>query len=163
MRKISIKDLIQEYIIFCRSTAVWPECNTGSKKDIEYLWVGLISEIGELAELLQKNMRDKKEINDYTVLYELGDILYHVILLADTIKNERNFAILNGHDTPINGLDEISLCKRMCIGSLEEIYYAVLAFGHLYGYSLENLIDANREKLSRRICEGKIHGSGSDR
>ena len=66
-----------EYQNKCKSTAIYP------KKDaIAYLSLGLVSEAGEVAGKVKKNIRDGTESN---VASEIGDVLWYCAMLANEL------------------------------------------------------------------------------
>jgi len=66
-----------EYQEKCKSTAIYP------KKDaIAYLSLGLVSEAGEVAGKVKKNIRDGTESN---VVSEIGDVLWYCAMLANEL------------------------------------------------------------------------------
>ena len=81
-----------------------------------YFTMGLAGEVGEVAELIKKNLRDGKEVSSYYLTKELGDVLFYLTQIATT-----------------------------------------------YGISLEDVAQANVDKLESRKSRGVIGGSGNDR
>ena len=66
-----------EYQEKCKATAIYP------KKDaIAYLSLGLVSEAGEVAGKVKKNIRDGTESN---VASEIGDVLWYCAMLANEL------------------------------------------------------------------------------
>ncbi len=66
-----------EYQEKCKATAIYP------KKDaIAYLSLGLVSEAGEVAGKVKKNIRDGTESN---VAFEIGDVLWYCAMLANEL------------------------------------------------------------------------------
>ena len=74
-----------EYQIFTRTTAVYPEFEAQ-----EYLMYGLMSEVGELAALLKREIRDEEHIGLDELQKELGDVLWYLARLADTFDLHLN-------------------------------------------------------------------------
>jgi NTP pyrophosphatase (non-canonical NTP hydrolase) len=68
----------KEYQKKARETAVY---DTGDV--VGYLFTGLVSEVGEVAALYERRMRDKEPLDDYKLKHELGDILWYVTILAE--------------------------------------------------------------------------------
>ncbi len=62
-----------EYAEFCRTVVECPE----SVKD-EYLFFGLVSELGEVATLLRKKLCDHEAVERSEIILELGDIAYYI-------------------------------------------------------------------------------------
>tara|TARA_S200002703_G_scaffold22864_1_gene19630 strand:+ start:925 stop:1287 length:363 start_codon:yes stop_codon:yes gene_type:complete len=66
-----------EYQEKCKATAIYP------KKDaIAYLSLGLVSEAGEVAGKIKKNIRDGSKSN---VASEIGDVLWYCAMLANEL------------------------------------------------------------------------------
>ena len=57
-----------------------PECD-----NLEYLALGLNGEAGEVADKIKKVIRGDGELNEVTLMSELGDVLYYVAMLAQNI------------------------------------------------------------------------------
>ena len=67
-----------EYQENCRTTAIYP------KKDaIAYLSLGLVSEAGEVAGKVKKQIRDGTESN---IASEIGDVLWYCAMLASELN-----------------------------------------------------------------------------
>jgi NTP pyrophosphatase (non-canonical NTP hydrolase) len=72
---------IDKYQAAIRQFAIYPESNTGSFEEINYLILGLLSESGELAGKWKKLIRDGSLIKeDYW--HELGDVLWYLTQLT---------------------------------------------------------------------------------
>ncbi len=65
------------YQDFTDTTAIYPD-----EEAVEYLMYGLVSEVGELAGKLKKEIRDKTEFSQEDFVKELGDVLWYVSELA---------------------------------------------------------------------------------
>jgi len=67
-----------EYQESCRTTAIYP------KKDaIAYLSLGLVSEAGEVAGKVKKQIRDGTESN---IAFEIGDVLWYCAMLSSELN-----------------------------------------------------------------------------
>jgi NTP pyrophosphatase (non-canonical NTP hydrolase) len=66
-----------EYQDFTDGTAIYPD-----HKPQEYLMLGLMSEVGEMASKMKKEIRDGTEFTTEDFVKELGDILWYVAQLA---------------------------------------------------------------------------------
>jgi len=67
-----------EYQESCRTTAIYP------KKDaIAYLSLGLVSEAGEVAGKVKKQIRDGTESN---IASEIGDVLWYCAMLSSELN-----------------------------------------------------------------------------
>ena len=77
------KNQLTVYQEFTRNTAVYPK-----DQELTYLMLGLISEVGEIADKLKKHIRDSPEA-DMTdeqinaISKEMGDVLWYLARLAD--------------------------------------------------------------------------------
>lgn len=67
------------YQDFTDETAIYPEENAQ-----EYLMLGLMSEVGEMASKMKKQLRDGTEFTTEDFCAELGDVLWYVAQLAST-------------------------------------------------------------------------------
>lgn len=67
-----------EYQEFTRSTAKYP-----SETALQYLLLGLASEVGEVHDKFKKPMRDGYEPDHHSIIKELGDVLWYVARIAD--------------------------------------------------------------------------------
>lgn len=82
-----------EYQEHAKSTAIYPDFDSGSDLELSYLALGLNGEAGEVAEKIKKLIRDgidKWDINTVTlfnesVVRELGDVLWYVALMANAL------------------------------------------------------------------------------
>ena len=75
---------VNSYQDFTKTTAIYPP-----ERAMDYLVAGLCSEAGEVAGKYKKIIRDKGGIIDvqdsYELISELGDILWYVARIADTV------------------------------------------------------------------------------
>ncbi len=74
---------INEYREKIRQFAIYPEANTGSFIEMNYLVLGLVSEAGEVAGKLKKLIRDNI-FNQEDYIHELGDVLWYLTRILDT-------------------------------------------------------------------------------
>jgi len=68
---------LYEYQKWTKETAIYPE-----KKKFEYVILGLTSEVGELAGVWKKWLRDKTLVTD-DVKKELGDCFWYLVRICD--------------------------------------------------------------------------------
>lgn len=104
---------LKDYQEFTNTTAIYPETQA-----LEYLYLNMASEAGELAGKLSKAIRDNwtfERLQEESKL-ELGDILWHLS----------------------------QICNEM-------------------GWTLEDLMNSNKEKLTSRKERGVLSGSGDNR
>jgi len=71
--------LIDEYQIWSRSTAIYPE-----NEALQYLALGLCSEAGEVAGKIKKFIRDGG-FSSEALEKELSDVFWYLVRLADTL------------------------------------------------------------------------------
>lgn len=62
-------------------TAIYPK-----DRALEYLALGLASEAGEVAGIIKKHIRDGGEISVAKVIDEIGDVLWYISELCNTLK-----------------------------------------------------------------------------
>jgi len=164
MLGLKVHRKIESYLKFCKSTALWADAGTGNVNEVNYLWAGLIAEVGEIAELVQKNIRDGKAITKDEVMYELGDVLFYTFLLADLESAFIRDSVLYGSRTsPLITSPIGTLVRLMVTPSVYNVYHAILAVGEHFGLTFDQILDGNVRKLKRRIKNGTIRGSGSHR
>ena len=100
---------LDNYQTWTNTTAIYPK-----QKELEYLGLGLASEVGEVCSVIKKHIRDNTPLND--LFAELGDCVWYLARIADSV-----------------------------------------------GWSLEDIIKTNREKLDSRKERDVIRGSGDNR
>ncbi len=74
---------LKDYQTQIRKFAIYPEANSSSFIEMNYLVLGLVSEAGEVAGKLKKLIRDNS-FNEEAYLQELGDVLWYLTRIADT-------------------------------------------------------------------------------
>ena len=67
-----------DYQVFTRSTAKYPK-----ETALQYLLLGLSSEVGEVHDKFKKPMRDGYDPDPEAIVKELGDVLWYVARIAD--------------------------------------------------------------------------------
>jgi len=154
-----------EYAKKAKETCL-PQClNT------DYLSLGLIDEIGEIAGKLKRVERENKQVDRIDILKELGDILWYIAML--TIINRYEYILGYKIDTipklsPKSCLLKISKNANKYIdkglGSrLFPLLEYMAAFARFYGSTLEEVADMNIEKLTARKEKGMLTGTGDNR
>lgn len=133
----------------------------------EYLRLGLISEIGEVAGKLAKGIRDGN-FDAKAFVKELGDVIWFVANLAQkkgiTIRPcgpfmsmaESSFVVL----MTCHAGDSIVIEHANGLGYILQ-YVEHLALR--YGYTLETVMEINLAKLRDRQYRGVICGNGDER
>ncbi|MEA2037038.1 MAG: hypothetical protein U9O94_05990 [Nanoarchaeota archaeon] len=155
--------------------------NTWIRDDtaLERTELGLIEEVGEVAGKHKKFLRgdyDKEEY-DRLVLGELGDVLFYLTMNCyENNINIKEFALPN-RVIKSNTFEYIkqlnkNVSKLLKIPNDEEtliLHYVVVVISNIIdianqsGYTLQQVANANIEKLSKRKINGTIKGSGDDR
>lgn len=168
-------------------TAVYP--NKG--QSLTYTTLGLLGEVGEVAEHLKKTIRDDRgkftPERKAAIRKELGDVLWYIamcaweldIALGSVIEN--SFKGLSEGADPLREAMPASLCMRLggYVGKFAEAANGgnreaaglrlrpVLIFWTALCIRLvmdpEQIARDNLAKLARRQKEGALHGEGSDR
>ena len=143
-----------EYRQFCETTY----CAPAHVDREEYLRLLLIEEVGEVASLFAKSMRDGHEVDRGRLEKELGDVMWAAVMFA-----------------PIGRVDMTrwplaSTCEKMLNGIYQVVAYPPpLVFHHVCelcvqcGFDPEQVALANVEKLKSRQARGVLHGSGDER
>lgn len=158
--------LVEQYLSVCRLNPLWKKKDDDLQADIRYLYLGMLAEVGEVAEIYQKNIRDNTPIDPQDVLDELGDIAFYVHMLAakgygDPITCKE---ILNGvGENVVWTLKPADIILGLTNMSLDNVYNAMLRVGSWYGFTLSDILSANVTKLKRRLANGTIKGNGSHR
>lgn len=72
---------LNEYQELAQATATYPQENA-----LAYLTLGLNGEAGEIAEKVKKHFRDDRPLDREELMYELGDQLWYVAVLANHLN-----------------------------------------------------------------------------
>ena len=75
---------LNDYAKFTRSTAVYPDAETGNVAELMYLALGLAGETGEVCNKIKKVYRDGAPMSD-DIAGELGDCLWYWARLCDAM------------------------------------------------------------------------------
>lgn len=158
--------LVEQYLSVCRLNPLWKKKDDDLQADIRYLYLGMLAEVGEVAEIYQKNIRDNTPIEPKDVLDELGDIAFYVHMLAakgygDPITCKEILAGVG--ENIVWTLKPQDIMMNLTNMTLDNVYNAMLKVGSWYGFTLSDILSANVTKLKRRIANGTINGSGSHR
>jgi len=80
---------LNDYKNFTRTTAIYPEANTGQVPELMYLALGLAGESGEVANKVKKLYRDGDDPAKREQLQgELGDVFWYLARLCDALGLE---------------------------------------------------------------------------
>lgn len=158
-----MKVTIENYTECCLKT--W-----GGEHQKERAELGIIGEFGEVAEVLKKFLRgDFDEVErDRRLLKELGDSAYYI---AIDIHLDGELGIINLYNIAIKtfkrelyvGLTDSALLRIANSTDYFTTIKMVLELCARYGFTLEQVMQANIDKLTERSNKGKIKGDGSDR
>ena len=155
-----------------------------------YLKLGFIEEVGELSGKFAKVIRSKSVIRLNTeerlaIVKELGDILWFATCLCDgkmdfeeNVRNKERFnytresldpyRIFSPHviECSIDNLAQI-YCTMSLYGMnadrCEHTFMNVVMIGNKIGYTLDEIMQINIDKLTDRRERGVICGSGDNR
>lgn len=138
------------------------ETQMESCKNEDYLRLGLISEIGELAAIFKRAIRGDFKLEDkrQDILLELGDICWYLDRLYGLDGYEfGNILTPNSHaiSVPVLIWD-----MTECI----DAYYIIVNIvdiARTLGFTIWDVLTANVEKLAKRKERGLITGSGDHR
>lgn len=144
---------------------------TPESDNAEYLHLGLISEVGEVAGKLAKKIRDGV-FDEKAFIKELGDVLWFVANIAEKY----------GFDFYVKGSfcpeSEIESCIYDLLKYAGEIYIfsgfiakqdvrrtleSLIAIADKFGYTIEQVAEINLAKLRDRQFRGVINGNGDER
>lgn len=141
-----------EYVDWTDETAIYPEAGTGSGMALSYVYMGYVSEVGEVYGVLKKEVRDNAP-NAAGLKSELSDLMWYVARIIRESQSptfdleawsELDFASLL-HENDITLLHQFT--QIMC----------------MHGWTLEEILELNKNKLLGRKARGTIGGSGEDR
>jgi NTP pyrophosphatase (non-canonical NTP hydrolase) len=131
-----------------------------------YELVGLFGELGELVDLLKKDLWHGVKAKPERVLEEVGDVLWHIAVVCRKygVEIEKLMDFDLGRDARgevlyLIGWSCIVLADDV-VRSTRSIPPALSAILKRYGYTLEDAMQANIDKLQRRYPEGFVEGGG---
>jgi hypothetical protein len=136
-----------------------PSVREGDKAQ-DHARYGLLAEIGELAAIYQKSVRDGVPVDRDRVRAELGDVLWYVAACA-TLSDLKMSDL--GMHAPQPGLSMLQLVQAATWHSLTTLPGLVAEIAGRHGLGLAEVMEANVDKLARRAATGTIGGSGEDR
>ena len=152
----------------------------GSADNEEYLTLGLIAEVGEVADKLAKRRRDGVW-DEKAFVKELGDVLWFVANLADYWDKMCDDSVSTKIDgrTTTKFYNRGDVCWRVkalarwtsavvCgISDGEECFPEIISIlenlAEENGYTLEQVAEINIAKLRDRQARGVIQGNGDER
>ena len=129
-----------------------PACYTD-----EYLDLGYLAEVGELAGKLAKRVRGD-EIRDFSIMLEIGDIGWFISTKARLHGEQITLVQLVPcfHDTVYDLLHPASNAFNLKMSILKNVCDKL-------GFSLWECLKLNIDKLESRRIRGEIMGSGDNR
>ena len=136
-----------------------PSVREGDKAQ-DHARYGLLAEIGELAAIYQKSVRDGVPVDRDRVRAELGDVLWYVAACA-TLSDLKMSDL--GMHAPQPGLSMLQLVQAATWHSLTTLPGLVAEIAGRHGLGLAEVMEANVDKLARRAATSTIGGSGEDR
>lgn len=152
---------LKQYAAFTASTAVYP-----LDQAREYLSLGLFSELGEVAGILKRAIRDGKGLVDLDKLRdELGDCLWYLVQLFGPAPELWSIAWDDASRYPAPHKSDLGLMQKVGNTTLTPDM-RVVSFVRLvrrYYFTIDELMEANTAKLSGRMTRGTIHGAGDGR
>ncbi len=131
-------------------------CTQSSYCD-EYLDLGYLAEVGELAGKLAKRVRGDV-INDMPIMLEIGDIAWFIAIKARLHGEQITLVPLVPcfHDTVFDLLHPATNAFNLKMSILKNVCDKL-------GFSLWECLQLNIDKLASRLDRGTIMGSGDNR
>ena len=139
-----------------------------SARNVKYLSLGLWGEVGELASLVAKSIRDDTELDKTAVAKELGDVVWFVAASAMFMDAGDDFTTLL-HDAEVGDNDRTLIEEAEAVldatirTDFVDLFDSIASLAHGLGYTLDEVLEMNLAKLQSRRDRGKITGSGDDR
>ena len=87
-----VKGIETTYIEFTRKTAKYP-----TRREKEYLMLGLMNEAGEVGGAFKKEIRDRVDNTDL-IIDEMGDVLWYLTRLCDVYNIKISELMINNID-----------------------------------------------------------------
>jgi NTP pyrophosphatase (non-canonical NTP hydrolase) len=131
---------------------------------LDHAAFGLVAEVGEVAGLFQKSLRDSVPVDVDRLVLELGDVLWYAAACATLQRDElfvarREQPWVCAEDVAPGALGAVLAYAQH--PSQVAAWVRDLAVAH--GRTLDEVQIRNLEKLGRRAATGTIGGSGEDR
>lgn len=146
----------------------------GNITSTDYLQLGIIEESGEIAGKLKKYMRGDfpyKQLKE-SIKKEIGDLSWYLVLYAyvngypiekfrephekDIMKNIKNIEIMKGRLVKADH-------PRHQAKIIESLVGCSVDLASSFGYTMDEITNANIEKTMSRLARNKIRGSGDER
>lgn len=164
---------LRDYQVEIEAFAHYP-----ANQAIDYCFLGLIGEAGELANQVKKIIRDDAGVvtpmRTDKLVSEAGDVLWYTTRLAThddwDLSDYQPAATLAGITTLGLTLIGATLELNRVVNALadrqadlQEVFEALSDFAYIIGSDIEELADCNLKKLTGRLERGTLGGSGDDR
>lgn len=163
---------IKEYIPIVKKTEIYPE-----KVNVVYLYLGLTGELSELRDSLEDYNNGKTDIN--SVVQEVGDVMWYIVSISERLNISTVYLVNNFKEIISNvGIvrtDHIAedikkyyrdgkpIDKIKVMHCLGYVLYSLEDFLSVLDYTIEEILQLNYDKLTKRFNESKLHGDGSNR
>lgn len=139
-----------------------------SARNVQYLSLGLWGEVGELASLVAKSIRDETELDKTAVAKELGDVMWFTASSAMFMDAEEDFTSLLKDTEAIDNARTLTEEAEAVLDAtirtdFVDLFDSIASLAHGLGYTLDEVLEMNLAKLRSRRDRGKITGSGDDR
>lgn len=139
--------LLEEYQKLTKTTAIYP---TEPNLALPYLINGLISEFGELTELIDKEWKD----NDFNITTnprkeitkKMGDILWYIARILDELDVSLSYFVTLAFETLIDDEDEQDIKDSLLLGAEE-----IDSFDDIYKFC--------HEDMAYKICIGNVQNT----
>jgi hypothetical protein len=142
-----------EYRQFCETTY----CAPASVDREEYLRLLLIEEVGEVASLFAKAMRDGHEVDRGRLMKELGDVMWCAVAYASATHMDEWPATAED-----GGATSFADALVLIADTTPYLFPRVCDLCIMCGFAPEDVALANVEKLQSRQARGVLHGSGDE-
>lgn len=148
---------ISDYITWTQTSAVYPE-----KHSADYLTLGLLDEIGELAGLLKRELREGTPRDTGAILLEAGDANWYLARLWNAQQWEDSLAVWSEGLEPEWTLRDLVVCMAIHINQPVCLLYFLELIKKL-GFTLDQVLEANVKKIEGRKVRGTVMGKGDHR
>jgi hypothetical protein len=147
---------ISEYITWTQTSAVYPE-----KHSADYLALGLLDEIGELAGLLKRELREGTPRDMEAILLENSDICWYLARLWPAEYWERE--IEQSKSLSLGNHIPNLVAKMAKFTDSTRIFGYLFQLIELFGFTLDQVLEANVAKIEGRKSRGTVMGKGDHR
>lgn len=140
-----------EYVKWTDKTAIYPDAGLGTERARQYVTLGLLSELGEVAGVLKRRLRDGTPEEEFRqqLKAELGDVAWY-------LARARREGL---QDAEPSLLQQCVLSAALEPGSLDEFQFLVAG----NDVDFREVLTLNVSKLESRQRRGTLKGAGDDR